>query len=490
MTEKLAAVDKFLLPIQKLAAEKKIEAYLVGGFLRDFFLDRPTRDFDFACPENPKRFAEIVARAFKGTLFILKEEREIFRVTVPSESIQFDFAKFKDTSIDDDLSQRDFSINAIALPLDGISPSAKILEDCILDPFNGRDDIKRKIVRQISEKNYADDPLRLLRAFRIATQLQFEIDDETFATIQTNREKIKSTAAERIREEILLILDCPHAYGTVKKMDAAGLISILFPEVDPNRECAIHYYPGKGVWGHSLDGLENLEWILENLSLEFPEDHEKISGALSENVGGTHPRSSIMKMGILFHDVGKAKTAEMIEGRMRFFQHEDVGAQMTKLIVRRLKFSSDETHAVSRLVQSHMRPGGLAHIPVLTEKAKYRFFRDLGDSAIPMLLVALADRYTYLTAEERGAKKDLHEQVTKELIRWHYEKEAEQIPKKTKLIDGNILMEKLKLEPGPLIGEILKELEEKVFLGEIKTQDEAITFTQTWLKSHKLGILE
>lgn len=473
---------KILTSVNAIASAEN-KCFLVGGILRDFFLCRPTKDIDFAVSNDPKRLAKKVAEKLDGSFLTLKAEREIYRVVTPDE-FQLDFAKFKGAAIELDLAQRDFSMNAMALKIDagyGMRDTSKN----IIDPYDGRTDIEKKIVRQISDKIYADDPLRLLRAFRIAAQLGFEIEPETLRTIQKNKEKIQATAKERVREEILLILDCARSYPVIQKIDAARLVSAIFPEVDPNRECARQYYPDKGVWGHSLDGLNCLEWILENLESEFPEDCEKISSLVFEKGKETegHARSSLMKLAILFHDIGKAPTAEMIDGRMRFFQHEDVGAGITKKIAQRLKFSSDAVNHLSKLVQAHMRPGGLAHAQILTERAKYKFFRDLGISAIPMLIVSLADRYTYLSENERGQGKDLHEKVVKELIRWHYEKKLAEFAQKPKLIDGNILMEKLALEPSPLIGEILKSIEEAQTLGEIHSREDAIQFAEKWLKN-------
>lgn len=468
--------------IAEAAREHNSECYLVGGFLRDLFLQRPTKDLDFAVSKNPKSLSKKIAEELDASFFILKEEREIYRV-ITKDGYQLDFAKFKGPTIEEDLSQRDFPINAMAVKLPMTHFELPITN--LIDPYEGEKDIEKKIVRQISPKIYDDDPLRMLRAFRIATQLDFQIDLETLHTIKENKKQIQKPAVERIREEILLILDCSHSYPTIQKFDEAGLISEIFPEVDPNRECALQYYPGKGVWGHSLDALECLEWIFENLRSEFPENFEKISAFLFQQGDGTegHQRAALMKLAALLHDVGKAPTAKMIKGRMRFLEHQNVGAEIARRIARRLKFSSDTVSILSKTIQAHMRPGGLAQTDTLTERAKYRFFRDLGISAIPALLISLADRYTYLL-NDRGKNTDPHEKTTKEMIRWYAQKELEQSAKKEKLIDGHILMQELKLEPGPLIGEILKNVEEAHALNEITTSEEAIEFSKKWLSNH------
>lgn len=467
--------------VQTELARSNEEGYLVGGSVRDILLRRQTVDFDFAVQKSPKQLAERLAKKTRGTLLQLKEEREIYRV-VTRDNFQLDIAKFKGKTIEDDLKQRDFTINAMAIKIDAQFKIQDSRPD-LLDPFEGRKDLEKKLVRQISESIYEDDPLRLLRAFRMAAQLGFEIEEWTLHAIHKNKKKITQSSWERIREELLLILDCPQSIPFLKKMDTVGLISELLPEMEPNRNCALEYYPGKGVWGHSLDGLECLEWIFENLESEFPEHFEKISALIFGKQIHGHPLSTLMKIGILLHDVGKAATAKRIEGRLRFFEHQEVGAKIAKTISKRWRFSSDAVAVVSQLVAAHMRLGGLAIIPEVTERAKYRFFRDLGEVAIPMILVSLADRYSYLAPHQRGKKLDRHEKISKELLGWHFNRESKKPTQEKQLLNGDILMKKFGLTPSPLIGEILRSVAEARALGEIQTPMEALEFAKKFLKT-------
>lgn len=482
-------LESWLHFIAQLAQEENSDCYLVGGYLRDLYLNRITKDLDFTLSKNPKNLAQKFSDQPHFSFFVLHEQEEIYRV-VNEDGYQFDFSSFKGATIEEDLSLRDFTINAMALTLAPDNAKTFSLEN-ILDPAHGRADLNKKTVRQISKTIYGEDPLRLLRAFRIATQLQFEIDPETFKTIKENSPLIKRVAMERIREELLLLLDCQSAYPTVLKLDEAGLVSQIFPEVDPNRACALDYYPEKGVWGHSLDALNCLEWIFQNLSAEFPEDHEKIKAFLFNEKGNSGEKSwaALMKLGVLLHDIGKAPTAQMIEGRLRFYEHQNVGAKLAKKAAERLKFSSDASKNLSRMVLEHMRPGGLAFAPVLTDRARFRFFRDLGVTAIPTLIVSLADRYTYLTQETRGKGADVHEKLVKDFARWYFLKMEATAKKKEPLINGTILMEKLKLSPSPTIGTLLKEIEEAAAVGEIHTQEEAITLAQKLLEKKPLSVL-
>ncbi len=475
---------KVLQEALKIATAAKTPAYIVGGFPRDLLLGRISGDIDLAVPKNPKSIAKKVAQKFKASLAVLSDEEEIYRVIL-KDGVYIDIGKYKAATIEKDLMLRDFTINALAVEL---GEALKLkgpaeLKKKLIDPSDGITDLARKKIRQVSAKSFTDDPLRMLRAFRCAAQLNFSIDPATQKSIKKLSKRITEPAMERVREEILLTLDVPQSYETVRAMDQAGLLSAIFPEIDPNRKCAISYYPGKGVWGHSLDGLKNLEWIFDHLKPEFGANHEKIRETIFAKDKDTegHPRAALMKLGILFHDIGKAPTAKMIDGRLRFYQHEFVGARMTRRIAERLRMSVNANRHVSGFVLAHMRPGSLAHAPELTERAKYRFFRDLGVSAIPMLLIALADRYTYLTEKERGSGADLHERVTKDIIRWHFQKLKDQPAVRPKLINGHILMKALNLKPGPQIGALLKELDEAIATGEIKTKAEAIAAAKAYI---------
>ena len=468
----------------KFAAASKTPVYIVGGYPRDLLLGRPSGDIDLAVPKNPKALAKNLAQKFKASLAVLAEDEEIYRV-IFRKGFHLDLGKFKAPAIEKDLALRDFTVNAMAIELGAALKvkSAADLKPKLLDPLNGAGDLARKLVRTASDNSFTDDPLRMLRAFRFAAQLGFSVEPAALKKIKALAPRIHDVAVERVREELLLTLEVPHAYEYVLQLDQSGLLSQIFPEIDPNRACAAEYYPGKGVWGHSLDGLKNLEWIFDHLKDEFGADHEAVLDMIRRKDKDTegHPRAAIMKLGILFHDIGKAPTAKKVNGRLRFWQHEYVGARIARRIAERLRFSANARQSVSGFVLAHMRPGSLAHAPELTERAKYRFFRDLGSAAVPMLLISLADRYTYLTDAERGKGKDLHERVTKDILRWHFQKLKETPAKKKKLIDGNILMKALNLKPGPQIGELLKELDEAIATGEIKTKAEALAAAKKYI---------
>ena len=474
--------DPNLSFVLETARKMGVELYLVGGYVRHLLMMRTCTDLDFACAVDPKNLVQTLSEKLKRPMIVLEEERQIYRLFL-SGKMQLDFARFKGSTLEADLAARDFTVNAMALKL---QQNAGEISGELYDPQQGQKDLQQKIIRQVSSKIYEDDPLRMLRAHRIAAQLNFAIAEETLQNIIVHASKITTVAAERVREELLLMLDTPNVYERVLQLDRCGLLTQIFPEMEPNRTCALDYYPGKGVWGHSMDGFKCLEWIFENIDAEFGQDAEKIETCIfgaGEDTEG-HARSTLMKLAIFLHDIGKAPTAKHINGRLHFYEHQNVGARITQKIAQRLKFSSKATAFLSEMVASHMRPGSMAFAQNLTDRARFRFFRDLEEDAIPMLLVSLADRYSYIP-ETLGKNTDTHELSTKDLIRWHYHKQLEQLKKKPKLIDGNQVMEQFGLSPGRAIGQILKDIEEAHVLGEIKTQEEAIIFIQKNIKNYQ-----
>ena len=202
---------------------------------------------------------------------------------------------------------------------------------------------------------------------------------------------------------------------------------------------------------------------------------------IQQPVGGI-PRTAFLKLGALLHDVGKPATAQVIKGRLRFFGHEDVGAQMVQKILGALRFSRQEAHLVQSWVRHQMRAGSLASAPRLTEKAMARFFYDLVEDGVGMLIVSLGDHYTYLARSKWGKGTDPVEQTARPVcLSAYYEKRDTVLP--ARLIDGHHLMKKLRLKPGPMIGKLLDAVRDGQAEGKVKTAEEAVAWAKKALKA-------
>jgi tRNA nucleotidyltransferase/poly(A) polymerase len=454
-------------------------AYVVGGAVRERLLGMPSSDYDLVIASDPANISKSLAGKLGGSSFCLDAEHGISRVAL-SGQFHIDLAKRQGDSQDADLDRRDFTVNALAVPLNyWLSNQWK---KHIVDRHNGLNDLAKKTIRIVSSDTFVDDPLRLLRAYRIAAQLGFSIEPKTRRLIQKNKKLLKRVAPERVREEMLKMFSTPNAYLTVKEMDKDGFLDVVFPEAATLRRCATGYYGKGGVLKHSIDSIGCYEDVIKKLSSWFPRVHKKIREHLRESVSG-HPRSAHLKWALLLHDLGKPATAKMRDGRLRFFEHEHAGANDVLKMASRYRWSNMEASRYERLVRNHMRAGNLANHDVLTDKAIHRYFRDLADDGIGMLLVSLGDHLTYVSPKMRGKKRTSHEKVTVQMINRFYTAREKVLP--PKLLNGNDVMKTFRLEPSPYIGELLQAITDAQTDGKVKTKDDALAFLKTYVKSKK-----
>ncbi len=449
------------------------EAFVVGGAVRNRLLNRPILDFDIILPKDPSLYAKAMAEKLGGSFFPLDVERGVIRVSL-SDGFHFDLAQRQGEFWADDLDRRDFSINALAVPMEHWAKRS--WEKHLWDRHNGLMDLKKKQMNAISKRVFQEDPLRLLRAFRIGGELGFTLSKDTLALIKKNGRLIKKSAPERIREEMLKIFSLPNSYETLMVLEQSGLLDVLLPEMKALRKTAPAYYGKGGVLTHILESIDCFEFVLNTLNLRFPKTHAKIKTYVSETKGG-YPRLAHLKWALLLHDIGKAATAKKIGGRLRFFEHEHAGANRIPVIAPRFRWSNEETASYARLVRNHMRPGNLATHPDLTDKAMHRFFKDLEEDAIGLLLLSLGDHLTYLTPRQKKKRNSAHEKLVATMVNRYYLKKEKILP--PKILSGYDVMKAFRLSPSPLIGELLKDLSEAQTEKSIKTKEEAINYLKT-----------
>ena len=470
-------------------AHSGIEAYLHGGFVRDTLLRRPSNDIDLMIGGDSKEQARGIADALNGTLVALDGERGIYRVaakTFNEEHWTVDVATLNG-SIEDDLRQRDFTIDALAVLL--IDTSLPPGEWPIIDPTRGLDDLRGEKLRLTSPNALLDDPLRLIRAVRIAAKTEFEIDAQTADAIRERVNLLSMVSAERVREELLTILSLPDVWRSVKLLDTLGLIDEVLPELAPARgveQPKEHYWD---VFEHSLHCAAFAEKILDpdfraaDLAGKLIPWLPWLTGYFDEEYADGHVRATYLKLAALLHDVAKPETKEVHpDGKMRFLGHPVKGAVTTKKILKRLRSSSKATESVSLMVDQHLRPSQLAQKGELpTPRAVYRYYRDLGDVAIDTLYLCMAD---YLAA--RGPRLDL-EDWARHCGRMRFtlqEKQVQETPeRRQRLLTGHDLMTFFNLTPGPELKPILEMVQENQAAGEVRTKEEALTMV-----SQALGI--
>lgn len=489
MFTKISSDDLDLLKIVfGFSKSKRKELFIVGGWLRDLLLGKVKQnpDIDFAIKNNSISFAKMLSKEVKGAFVILDEEHGACRIvkTFKNKIYTLDFTDFRSSDLKSDLSLRDFSINSLAIKLQDIFN--KDADKFLIDYFNARLDLKQKIVRMTSSTVFDDDPLRIMRAFSFAARFGFTIEKKSLLLAKKERLKLKDVSFERIRDELFKIFNCPNSYETIMLLDKLKILSVIMPEIDLMRHVAQGPYHHLDVLKHSFETLKQLEQAIKSNKIK------ELGQYLDQVVSSDRTRLQLMKLGAILHDIGKPKAKRRLKNRTLFHGHERIGAYISTDIAKRLMLSNNEIDALKKMVFWHLRPGYLADNKQVTARAKFRYFRDSAGEGISTLLLSVADQRATkgpLTSEESRLQ---HERIVWGLIKEALKKRKEK--KLPRLVDGNIIMKKLRIPPSPLVGKILKTIEESQAIGKIKTTDEAIKLASLFIKKqsgkHLLRIRE
>ena len=443
-------VPKEVSHVTETLEKAGFEAYLVGGCVRDLIIGREPKDWDVTTNAKPEQiiglFEKTVYENTFGTVGVvipLENTRDVPRETpegsVSQETSEGNFivevtpyrieAKYSDfrhpdeitfsDNIEDDLKRRDFTINAMALKLDG--------KNAVMDIYGGTEDIKDKIVRAVGnpDDRFNEDALRMLRAVRFACQLDFSIAQETMESIIKNADLIKNISGERIRDEFMKIIMSSNSASGVVMLQKFGLLKHIIPELEEGMGClqgGAHIYD---VWEHLLHALQHAtdkNWPLE------------------------------IRLSALFHDIGKPRSKREGKSKPTFYGHEVIGARMAKKIMERLKFSKKEIELVEKLVRNHMF---FSDTELITLSAVRRIIAKVGVENIWLLMnVRECDRV--------GMKKKEAPYRLRKYFAMIEEALRDPISVSALKIDGEFMMKELGIKPGPRMGWILHALLEEV----------------------------
>ncbi len=430
--------------VERLRA-KGFVAYFAGGCVRDLLLGREPKDFDVATNARPDVVLEMFPRTFSvgahfGVVLVADESRDEELVTevatfrndaAYSDGRHPDAVRFSD-SAEEDLKRRYFTINGMLQDPLKLRKSADI-DASVLDFVGGREDLAAKLVRAIGDpgRRFDEDKLRMLRAVRFAARFGFEIEARTLAAIRARASEIHQVSPERVRDELTRMLTEGHARRAFELLDAAGLLRQVLPEIAKMHgvEQPPQFHPEGDVWVHTLLLLEKL-----------PPD-----------------ASPTLAWGALLHDVGKPATFRLTPERIRFDGHVEVGVRIAEEILRRLRFSTDETSQILLLIQNHMRFGDAHRMKESTLKRFFRLPRFEEHLALHRMdvLSSFGDLGTYEFAKER------YEAIPEEQVRPHL------------LVTGRDLIE-AGYQPGPQFKEMLALAEDAQLEGRIRSRDEGI----------------
>jgi poly(A) polymerase len=480
------------------------KVWLVGGAVRDALLNRRTQDFDFAVEGDALRASRKAADALHAAFYPLDAERDVGRVILTRDEarLTLDFARLRgpDPSalpsvagqgIAADLAARDFTLNAMAVGLDDL--------ETLIDPLNGEADLRAKIIRACSPQSIADDPIRGIRAIRLAAQLDFRIDRDTRAAIRAQAGALAQTSPERRRDEFIHCLGSPRAAASLRALDLLGLLKHLAPEVLSLKGVTQSPPHELDAWEHTLATLARLDEVLDVLGSVHDVDAAsdltlglvslrlgRFRGQLFEHLGqllsGDRPARWLLMLVALLHDIGKPQTRTVEPtGRIRFLNHEAIGAEMAARRLARLHFSADEVKRAKTIIVHHMRPRQMSKDQPPTRRAIYRFFRDTREAGVDIVLLSLAD---FLAKSNAGPPpQDAwagHLDVCAQLLGAYFERPGEAVSPPA-LITGHDLIAEFGLEAGPRIGSLLEAVREAQAAGEITDRVGALEYVRQHL---------
>lgn len=392
--------------------EAGYEAYLVGGAVRDAYLRRPIGDWDVVTSASREK----IIKAFQGQkYFALKHGT----VTLVDSGHNFEVTSFRDEKncLEGDLGLRDFTIDAMAYDL---------ASENILDPHGGRGDISNKLVRSVGnpERRIREDPLRLLRAVRLSAELGFKIEIKTLETMKDLASLITSVAPERQREELMNVLLCRRPSTGFNLMVRTGLMQHVLPELLEGylkRQNEYHKYT---IFKHVMQTIDEL---------------------------GQEP---VLRLTGLLHDIAKPRVREKVKGKWQFLGHEEESAYLADEIMNRFRFSKDLIHKVTHLIKHHM----ICYEPIWGDAAIRRFIHRVGEqNVLSLLSFRRADLIAHgMEIREMGLLSELEGRIKGQISG------SPPLRSNELAIDGFLVMETLRLSPGPEVGSILKEMLELV----------------------------
>jgi putative nucleotidyltransferase with HDIG domain len=468
LEERLAASPAITEARRALAGEP--EAWIVGGAVRNALLGERVVDADLAVPAGRERdAARAIAAASGGVAFPLSERHATWRAIADGREWHVDVTALRADDLESDLRARDFTVNAVAVPLPGGEPA---------DPTGGTADAGRRVLRVVYDGAFAEDPLRLLRAARIAAAHSLEIDPATAGLVRAQAARADEAAGERRLAELRLMIGGAEPLRSLALMDELELTPAVLPELARTRGVVQTPNHHLDVHEHTLEVLR--EWLEIERSLERfgPELATRLRAFLEEPLADEMSRGQALRFGALFHDLGKPDTRSEQAGRVTFMGHDRVGAEIISEICRRLRTSRALSEHLQGLALHHLRLGFMVRERPLPRDRVYDYLSTTEPVEADVTLLSAADRLAArgsgpLASQEMvDAHMDLVREMLPEALDWHSSPPRPPVT-------GTDLQEALGMTPGPRLGEVLEALRQAAFAGEATDRQSALDLARS-----------
>jgi poly(A) polymerase len=452
----------------------RTDAWVVGGAVRAAALGREVEDLDLALAADEGEAARRLAREAGGHAFRLSQEFGTWRVVDRERRELADLTRLRGGSIESDLAARDFTVGAVAVPLGGGPP---------LDPHDGLADLEQGVLRAVSPRSFADDPLRLLRAARLGAELGLRPDAETMELGRAEAARAGEPAGERQFAELRQLMTGPDPLRGLQLMDQLGITAAVLPELEAMRGVAQNPNHHLDVHGHTLEVLRRLLEVERDLERFAGESADRIRSLLDEPLADGMTRGGALRFGALVHDFGKPQTRQERGQFVTFIGHDREGTAVVAEMCRRLHSSRALRRHLQALTLHHLRLGFMVHERPLSRRRIYEYLRETEPVSVDVTLLTVADR---LSARGQGpvaseemveAHLELAREILAPALEWH--RGGPPRP----LIGGERLVEEVGVEPGPQVGRLLDEIEAAQYGGEVGTPEEALQLARDLARS-------